>query len=133
MQPRVTAPHVLLQTVNISEVSFSRQTFVLQFSVSNPNPFPLPVNFVRYGITLNQQDFASGRSLASFSVPASGDSEFAVSVDLDLLRTAPALLNTVRTATSRDLPYELSGELGVDIPFVKPIPFSQSGELRLQY
>ena len=129
----ISAPGVSLRNVEMTDVDFSSQTFVLGFDVTNPNPFPLPISAVTYGIELDGYRFASGETRGGFTVPASGDGEFAISVELDLLRTAPQLLYIVRDAVKRDIPYELSGQLGVDIPLIKPIRFKSSGEIRLNY
>ena len=131
-QIAIDAPIVSLRNVDVTDVDFSKQTFLLSFDVTNPNSFPLPINYVSYGVKLDKQRFASGETTASFSVPANSDSEFAISVDLDLFRTAPQLLYTFRDGTTRDLPYELSGEFGIDIPFVGTVPFEYSGEIRLR-
>lgn len=128
----VQPPVVTLQKVDLAELDFSRQTFVLSFDVQNPNSFALPVNHVSYGVKLDDQQFASGESIADFTIPANGDGKFAISVELDLLRTAPQLLYTVRDAASRDLPYELRGKLGIGLPLVAQLPFRKSGEIRWQ-
>jgi LEA14-like dessication related protein len=127
----VSSPTVSLRGMRMTEFSFTGQTFVLDFDVSNPNPFPLPVNSVAYGVVLDGHTFASGNTHGSFSVPAGGDGEFAISVDLNLLRTAPKLLSIVRDGARRDIPYEIEGELGVDIPYTPPVSFSSNGEIRL--
>ncbi len=131
-QIAIEPPIVSLKHVDVTEVDFSKQTFVLSFDVTNPNSFPLPINYVSYGVKLDKQRFASGEATASFTVPANSDSEFAISVDLDLFRTAPQLLYTFRDGASRDLSYELSGEFGIDIPFVGAVPFEYNGEIRLR-
>ena len=131
MQRAISAPGVTLRNVEVADINFSKQTFVLSFDVTNPNPFPLPVNHVSYGVKLDKQRFASGQTVASFTIGAQSDGEFAISVELDLLRTAPQLLYIVRDGTRRDLPYELSGKLGIDIPFVDPVSFKSRGEIRL--
>lgn len=125
----ISQPSVRLSNVDVGSVDFSKQTFILGFDVSNPNPFPLPIKSVSYGVKLDDQRFASGETIASFTVPANSDSTFAISVDLDLLRTAPQLLYTVRDGVTDGLSYELSGKLGIDIPFVEPISFETSGEI----
>ncbi len=132
MEIAIDPPVVSLRTVDVTAVDFSKQTFVLSFDVTNPNSFPLPINYVSYGVKLDKQRFASGETVASFTVPANSDSEFAISVDLDLFRTAPQLLYTFRDGTRRDVPYELSGEFGIDMPFVSSVPFEYSGEIRLR-
>ena len=40
--------------------------------------------------------------------------------------------NVVKDGAKRDIPYELRGELGVDMPLTKPIGFTTKGEIRLQ-
>lgn len=127
----IDAPVVSLKKVDVTDVDFSKQTFVLSFDVSNPNSFPLPINYVSYGVMLDKHRFASGETNASFNIPANSDGEFSISVDLDLFRTAPQLLYTVRDGATRDLSYELSGEFGIDIPLVGSVPFEHSGEIRL--
>lgn len=127
----VSAPGVSLRNVQVTSVDFSGQTFLLGFDVVNPNSFPLPVKSVSYGIELGGYQFAGGRAPSSFTIPAQSDGEFAISVELDLLNTAPQLLFIIRDGVSRDIPYELSGTLTVDIPFAKPVAFSTAGEIRL--
>ena len=126
----VSAPDVSLRNVQLTDVELSRQTFILSFDVTNPNPFPLPISAVSYGVELDSQRFASGRTQGGFTVPASGDGEFAISVELNLLKTAPQLLYIVRDGEKRDITYELKGQLGIDIPLVKPVDFESSGAIR---
>jgi len=126
----VSVPVVSLRNVQLTDVELSRQTFLLSFDVSNPNPFPLPISTVSYGVELDSQRFASGRTQGGFTVPASGDGQFAISVELNLLKTAPQLLYIVRDGEKRDIAYELKGQLGVDIPLVKPMDFESSGAIR---
>jgi len=128
----IDTPNVTLRNVEVTDLDFSRQTFLLGFDVTNPNAFPLPVRNVSYGIELDGYRFASGSTRGSFTVPASGDAEFAISVELDLLKTAPQLLFLVRDGLKRDIPYKLNGQLGLDIPLTDPVRFTSSGEIRLQ-
>jgi LEA14-like dessication related protein len=127
----VSAPGVSLSDVEITELDFKSQTFLLGFDVTNPNPFPLPVTSVSYGVDLDGHRFATGKTQGNFVVPANGDGEFAISVRLDLLRSSPQLLYTVRDAAMGDVTYALEGSLGVGIPAAKPIRFESSGQVRL--
>lgn len=128
----VRAPGVSLRNVQVTAVDFSAQTFLLSFDVTNPNPFPLPIASVSYAVELDDYRFASGATAGGFSVPASGDGEFAISVQLNLLKTAPQLLFIVRNGVRRDIPYKLKGQLGIDLPFTKPLRFESVGQVRLQ-
>jgi LEA14-like dessication related protein len=131
VQQSMQAPQVSLRSVQVERLDFKSQTFLLAFDVTNPNPVTLPIKSVSYGVKLDGMRFASGETISNFSIPAGGDTEFTISADLDLLHTAPALLAIVRDATRSNIPYELDGTLGVDIPFIKPLSFSANGEIRV--
>lgn len=130
--PVIEAPGVSLRNVEVTRLNFSRQAFLLDFDVTNPNPFPLPVTRVRYGIELDGQHFAGGETAGRFTVPALGDGTFAISVELNLLKTAPRILEVVRDGAGSDIPYALEGDFGVDIPLVGALPFRMTGEIRLR-
>ncbi len=91
----------------------------------------MPVNHVSYGLKLDGQRFASGETASDISVPAGGANEFAISVELDLLATAPRLLSIIRDGTRGAIPYELEGRLGVDIPMTPPVSYRTEGAIRL--
>ena len=59
MENLVKSPTVELRSVQVMGLGFNSQTFLLSFDISNPNPFPLPVSAVSYGIKLDGQRFAS--------------------------------------------------------------------------
>jgi len=127
----IDSPMVDLTGVELTSANFRRQTFLLRFDVSNPNAFPLPVKEVRYQLVFDHEKFAGGESQGSFTVPPHGDDSFAISVDLDILSSATYLTSLFRGGFRENVAYELQGSLAVDIPFVKPIPFSSSGIINL--
>ena len=127
----VAKPEVQLRDVRVVGLGFKNQTFLLSFDIHNPNPYPLPVNHISYGVRLDGQRFASGQTESDISVPAGGDAEFAISVELDLLTTAPRLLSIVREGVRRDIAYELEGQLGIDIPMTPPVSYRSDGAVRL--
>ncbi|MEJ2256188.1 MAG: LEA type 2 family protein [Woeseiaceae bacterium] len=127
----IRTPEVELRNVEVMGLGFKSQTFLLSFDISNPNPFRLPVNHVAYDVRLDGARFASGETASDISIPANGDGQFAISVDLDLLSTAPRLLSAIREGVRGEVPYELRGELGVDIPMTPPVSYRTSGNIRL--
>ena len=127
----VSAPKVSLRNVEVASLDFGEQKFLLSFDVYNPNPFPLPIKTVSYAVRLDGQRFASGEAASAFTVPAGSDGEFAISVALNLLQTAPDLLFVVRDGVRHDIPYALEGTLGVDIPYTRPVNFENDGVIRL--
>ena len=132
METLISAPGVSLRNMTVTNLDFSGQTFLLGFDVVNPNPFPLPVSEVSYGIELDGHRFANGETAAAFVIPAQGDGEFAISVQLNLLKTAPQLLYVISDGVRGDIPYVLTGTLVIDLPLVKPVGFKSMGEIHLQ-
>ena len=132
MEDIVKSPSVELRSVEVLGLGFNAQTFLLSFNVKNPNPFALPVSSVSYSLKLDGQRFASGQTPGEFSVPASGSGEFAISVDLNLLHSAPQLLSIVRQGVRKDVAYELDGRFAVDIPLAPAVSFRNSGSIRLR-
>jgi LEA14-like dessication related protein len=128
----ISTPGVSLRNVEITDIDFTSQTFLLRFDVTNPNPFPLPISTVSYAVELEGYRFASGSTAGGFTVPSSGDAEFAISVELNLMKTVPQLLFIVRDSVRRDIPYTLSGKFGLDIPLTEPVRFETSGAIRMQ-
>jgi LEA14-like dessication related protein len=132
METVISAPGVSLRNVTVTDLNFSGQTFLLGFDVVNPNPFPLPVSEVSYGIDLDGHRFANGQTAAAFVIPAQGDGEFTISVELNLLKTAPQLLYVISDGVRGDIPYVLTGTLVIDLPLVKSVGFKSTGEIHLQ-
>ena len=132
LEGAIHAPRVSLRNVDVENIDFRVQTFVLAFDVTNPNSFPLPINSIRYGLELDGHHLLSGQALSAITVPAGGGGAFAISVSIDLLRTSPKMMFIVRDGTRRDIPYAIEGSLGIDIPSTKPIKFENSGLIRLR-
>lgn len=128
----VSAPEVSLSNVEVQSLDLSAQTFLLSFDVANPNPFPLPIRTISYAVELDGRRFASGEATSAFTVPAGSDGAFSISVNLNLLQTAPDLLFIVREAVRREVPYALEGSFGVDIPYARPLTFANAGHIQLR-
>jgi LEA14-like dessication related protein len=131
MQELVKSPAVELRSVQVMGLGFNSQQFLLSFDIRNPNAFALPVRSVSYALKLDGERFASGQTPSEFSVPANGASSFAISVDLNLLQTAPQLLSIVRQSVREDVRYELDGRLAVDLPLAPAVSYRNSGTIRL--
>jgi len=127
----IDAPTVDLTNVELTKASFKRQTFLLRFHVTNPNPFPLPVKAVEYRVLFDQKKFAGGETQGNFTIPAAGEESFAISVDLDVLKSAGHLKSLLRGGFKENISYELQGSFAVDIPFVNSVPFSAAGVVNM--
>lgn len=131
LEDAVRAPEIRLTGVELENIDVTGQTFLLSFDVSNPNPFPLPVAEVRYGIVLDGYRFASGEASSEFTVPARGDGRFAISVDVNLLESAPQLLFIVREGVYRRIPYSLEGRMQLGLPAPVSTAFESNGVIQL--
>lgn len=127
----INSPTVNLTSIELASASFSRQTFHLGFDVDNPNPFPLPITAVEYRVLFDDERFAGGETEGSFIVPARGQDEFVISVDLDVLGSASQIASLFNRGMPEEVNYELEGSLTVDIPFTRPIPFSSTGVIHV--
>ena len=127
----IEKPGVSLRNVEVADIDLDGQTFVLEFDVENPNPFPLPISSVSYGVEREGLRLASGQTQCAVTVPAGGDSPVELTVDVDLMRTAPQLMFIVRDGIYRDIPYALEGRFAIDVPFANPVAFRNEGSIRL--
>jgi len=128
----VTAPSVDLTSVEMEKISFSGQTVLLGFEVDNPNAFPLPVKAVKYRVMFDDERFAGGETRAAFTIPAYGNDTFQLSVQLDILNAASQISSLLQSGLPDRVNYRVEGDLSVDIPFAKPLPFSSSGSIQVR-
>lgn len=128
----VERPTVTLVGVELKEVTFRSQTFLLEFTVSNPNAFPLPIESVRYQVLFDREKLAGGSTPASFSVPARGEGAFALSVETDFLGSAGQITSLLRGGIPEYVDYQIHGSLAIDLPLVKPLAFSNSGVIPIR-
>ena len=132
MGPVVAVPEVRLRSVELTELGFYGQTFLLGFDVHNPNPFPLPVRNVRYELRLDGKRFAGGETRTGFIVGADSDAEFAISVELDLRHSASGFNTLIESGFERAVKYELKGSLRLDLPAAQSVSFAEAGTVRLR-
>lgn len=124
------SPEVTLAGLRMVEAGFAKQRYDLTLNVRNPNGIPLPVRGLAYRIDLAGERFAAGETLKAFTIPANGESDFQLSVTTDLLRSLSSLQKMIEQR-EQSLQYSIGGELQVDLPLVRAIPFSKSGALDL--
>lgn len=130
LQQSVETPEISLTGLRLVEVGLSRQRYDLTLHVVNPNPIPLPIRGLSYRVQLAGERFAEGETARAFTVPASGATDFELAVTTDLLRTFTTLQRLLGEG-EQTLEYELGGQLQVDLPFVRALPFSSSGAIDL--
>ncbi|MEO0574853.1 MAG: LEA type 2 family protein [Pseudomonadota bacterium] len=126
---QLQAPDVALSGIRLAEADLTTQRFELEFSISNPNAIALPVRAVDYGVTLGGVSLASGSTTSAFRVPANGDGSFSVSVETSLVDALRMLGTSVLGGAEKTLDYDVGGSVALDLPLVRPLPFSASGSV----
>ncbi|MEM7610943.1 MAG: LEA type 2 family protein [Pseudomonadota bacterium] len=126
------SPNVALSNVRLQSADMTTQKFVLDFTVSNPNGVPLPVRAVNYGVTLAGISLASGSTEQAFRVPANGDGSFSVSVETSLIDAVKMLGTRLLKGGEQELEYSVGGSVALDVPLVRPLPFSATGVVQIK-
>lgn len=130
--PAITPPEVRLESIDLDKVHLPGQIFLLGLSISNPNPFDLPVSRIGYAIRLDGHRFASGETRSGFVVAAGDVGHVKLKVEVDLLRQVSGLTLLFDSGAERSLRYEFEGSLGIDVPGALPATFRKSGIITIR-
>ena len=126
----VDAPKVSLSDVQLVSAGLLEQRYRLTLRVQNPNSVGIPISGIDYAVKLAGVDFASGVTPNSFTLPANGEDLVNIDVSTNLLESARQIYNVIKQGPD-SLDYQLSGNVKVNLPFVKSLPFSRSGKVDL--
>jgi LEA14-like dessication related protein len=132
----LVAPHFerpILSVAGIELVggNLLQQNFLVKFNVQNPNDRALPITGLHAELNVLGERVASGVVDRAFVVPAQGSSQFDMTISANL---ALVLLKLKRSTDQRsdDIDYELTGAAGIDLPFLREVPFQQRGVFSLK-
>lgn len=127
--PKFNRPVVTVIGIELRSGNLLQQNFALRLNIQNPNDRALPVRGLHTELNVGGQQIASGVSDKAVTVPAFGEAEFDMTVTANL---ALALLKLADKGNGRDtIDYELTGEASLDLPFLRSLPFRQSGSFNL--
>jgi LEA14-like dessication related protein len=125
--PRFEKPAIAVANIEYRGGNLLQQDFQVSFSIHNPNARPLPVSGLEARLSVDGETIASGSSNRAFVVPAMGDGQF------DMLIRADMATGLLKLLSHRDeLGYELTGTVDIDLPFLRSMPFHQTGILPLR-
>jgi LEA14-like dessication related protein len=129
--PKFTRPNVTVISVELRGGNLLQQKFALRLNIQNPNDRALPVRGLHTELNVGGERIASGVSDRAIVVPAFGESEFDMTISANL---ALALLKLADKANQNadTIDYELTGAASIDLPFLRDLPFRQSGSLNLR-
>ena len=128
--PKFTRPNVTVISVELRGGNLLQQNFAVKLNIQNPNDRALPVRGLHVELNVGGEQIASGVSDRAIIVPAFGESEFDMTITANL---ALALLKLADKANQHadTIDYEVTGVANIDLPFLRALPFHQSGSLNL--
>lgn len=130
MAPKLSRPNVTVIGVELRGGNLLQQNFAVKLNIQNPNDRALPVRGLHAQLSVGGESIASGVSDRAVVIPAFGESEFDMTITANL---ALALLKLADKANqhSDSIDYELTGAASIDLPFLRNLPFHQSGSVKL--
>ncbi len=124
--PRFERPILTVAGIELVGGNLLQQNFLVKFNVQNPNDRALPVTGLHAELNVLGERVASGIVDRAFVVPAQGSSQFDMTISANL---ALVLFKLKQSADQRsdDIDYDLTGAAGIDLPFLREVPFHQHG------
>jgi LEA14-like dessication related protein len=129
--PKFNRPNVSVVSVEMRSGNLLQQNFAVKLNIQNPNSQALPVKGLHVELSVGGAEIASGVSDRAVVVPAFGESEF------DLTIRANMALALMKLADKMDqhadtVDYDLAGAASIDLPFLRDLPFHQTGSFSLK-
>ena len=129
--PRFERPELTVANVTLQDAKFTEQHFLVTLHVRNPNPRPIPVDSVEAHVSLAGEPLGDALSESAFTVPAAGETDFAVSVRTNLASGILRVLARLNGGGD-SVDYHLSGTLRTGLIYARSIPFDQTGSVKLR-
>ena len=128
--PKFNRPNVTVIGIEMRSGNLLQQSFAVKLNIQNPNDRALPVRGLHAQLNVGGEQIASGVSDRAVIVPAFGEAEFDMTISANL---ALALLKLADKANNhaQSIDYDLSGEASIDLPFLRNLPFHQTGSFNL--
>ena len=124
-------PGISVVSIALVGGNLLQQNFGVVLRIHNPNQRALPIKGLSADLRLDGEEVASGaldRPLVV--VAANGDTDVEITIKANM---ALALLKLSRRSENHNdgIPYDLIGELDVDLPFFRAMPFHETGTFSL--
>jgi LEA14-like dessication related protein len=130
MTPKFERPALSVAGIELVSGNLLQQQFRVKFNIHNPNDRALPVKGLHASLSVAGEPVAEGQNDRAFLVPANGDAGFDVMITANM---ALALLTLSRKMDQHadSIDYDLSGAASIDLPFLRNLPFHQTGSFSL--
>ncbi len=130
MTPKFNRPNITVASIEMRGGNMLQQNFAVKLGIQNPNARALPVKGVHVELSAGGVQIASGVSDHDFVVPPFGDSQFDMTIKANL-GAAVLLLAQKLDQRAESVDYDLTGSASIDLPFLRDLPFRQSGSFSL--
>ena len=129
--PKFERPTLSVAGIELVNGNLLQQNFRVKFNIQNPNDRSLPVSGLHAALSVGGEHVAQGENERAFVVPAKGDAGF------DMMITANVALALLKLANKMDqhgdsIDYDVSGAASIDLPFLRDLPFHQTGSFSLK-
>jgi LEA14-like dessication related protein len=129
--PKFNRPNVSVTSIELRSGNLLQQNFAVKLNIQNPNAQALPVNGLHVALSVGGEQIASGVSGRAIVVPAFGESEFDLTIKANLALAVLKLANKMEQH-SDSVDYDLTGAASIDLPFLRDLPFHQTGSFSLK-
>src|ERR1700675_3217842 len=130
MAPKFNRPTVSVVSVEMRGGNLLQQNFAVKLSIQNPNDRALPVSGLHLSLSTGGEEIASGANDQAFVVPAFGDSEFDMTIKANMALALLKLAGKMDQQTD-SIDYDVSGAPHIGPPFLRDLPFHQTGSFSL--
>ncbi|HVL01972.1 MAG TPA: LEA type 2 family protein [Dongiaceae bacterium] len=127
------APEVRVANVAMGRFDLSGLELLVDLHLRNPNDIDLPITGLEYNFILQGVKVAEGRQAKSQTLPALGETDMRLGLNVNLLSSAaqlvPMLLNP--QALPKSLDYKVDGSVKLDWWYMPKIAFNRAGSVPL--
>jgi LEA14-like dessication related protein len=131
LTPKFNRPNVSVTSIELRSGNLLQQNFAVKLNIQNPNAQALPVHGLHVELNVGGEQIASGVSDRAIVVPAFGESEFDMTIKANLALAVLKLANKM-DQHSDSVDYDLTGAASIDLPFLRDLPFHQTGSFSLK-
>jgi LEA14-like dessication related protein len=131
LAPKFERPTLSVASVEMVNGNLFQQNFLVTFDIQNPNDRALPVTSLHAELNVGGEKFASGVTNRAFVVPAHGATQFDMTITANM---ALALVKLGQKSGQHpdSIDYDMTGGASIDLPFMRDLPFHQSGSFPLR-
>ena len=120
-------PEVTVMGVDVTDISLSDISLLVNMNVKNPNSIPLKLDRVTYQFNLSGNTVTEGTMTDGLQVPAAGENNLKLPLKFKFSSVSGILQGLMKNSFTKEYELKGSAQLGIF-----SIPFSKRGEVQLK-